>query len=62
MNQLRHQLGTNHFVKVMLGYGKGHVIFYLNMNMNSVTVSLNKVDGSQLAMFVQESLLLNLKI
>ena len=56
------QKKMNVFVKVMLGYGKGCVIFYLNMNMDSVTVSLNKVDGSQLAMLVQESLLLKLKV
>lgn len=50
------------FVKGLLGYGKGRVIFYLNMNIDSVTVFLNKEDGSQLAMLVQESFLLDLKV
>ena len=50
------------FVKGLLGYGKSRVIFYLNMNMDSVTVFLNKEDGSQLAMLVQESFLLDLKV
>ena len=50
------------FIKGLLGYGKGRVIFYLNMNIDSVTVFLNKEDGSQLAMLVQESFLLDLKV
>lgn len=50
------------FVKGLLGYGKSRVIFYLNMKMDSVTVFLNKEDGSQLAMLVQESFLLDLKV
>lgn len=49
-------------VKGLLGYGKGRVVFYLNMNVDSVTVFLNKEDGSPLAMFVQESFLLDLKV
>lgn len=49
-------------VKGLLGYGKGRVVFYLNMNVDSVTVFLNKEDGSTLAMFVQESFLLDLKV
>lgn len=49
-------------VKGLLGYGKGRVVFYLNMNMDSVSVFLNKEDGSQLAMLVQESFLLDLKV
>lgn len=49
-------------VKGLLGYGKGRVIFYLNMNMDSLTVLLNKEDGSHLAMLVQESFLLDLKV
>lgn len=52
----------NSFVKGLLGYGKGRVVFYLNMNVDSVTVFLNKEDGSQLAMFVQESFLLDIKV
>ena len=62
LNKVKTEENEFVFVKVMLGYGKGCVIFYLNMNMDSVTVSLNKVDGSQLAMLVQESLLLKLKV
>ncbi|XP_059643008.1 uncharacterized protein LOC132284858 [Cornus florida] len=50
------------FVRGLLGYGKGRVVFYLNMDVDSVSVFLNKEDGSQLAMFVQESFLLDLKV
>ncbi|XP_043726204.1 uncharacterized protein LOC122672780 isoform X2 [Telopea speciosissima] len=53
---------TRSFVKGLLGYGKGRVVFYLNMDVDSVCVFLNKEDGSQLAMFVQESFLLDLKV
>ncbi|XWS14258.1 hypothetical protein CRYUN_Cryun36dG0107400 [Craigia yunnanensis] len=49
-------------IEGLLGYGKARVVFYLNMNVDSVTVFLNKEDGSQLAMFVQESSLLDLKV
>lgn len=49
-------------VKGLLGYGKGRVVFYLNMNVDSVSVFLNKEDGSPLAMLVQESFLLDLKV
>lgn len=49
-------------IKGLLGYGKGRVVFYLNMNVDSVTIFLNKEDGSQLAMFVQESFLLDIKV
>ncbi|KAJ4843890.1 hypothetical protein Tsubulata_025940 [Turnera subulata] len=49
-------------VKGLLGYGKSRVVFYLNMNVDSVTVFLNKEDGSQLAMLVQERFLLDLKV
>ncbi|KAL3505576.1 hypothetical protein ACH5RR_030958 [Cinchona calisaya] len=55
------ECGTS-FVKGLLGYGKRRVVFYLNMNVDSVTVFLNKEDGSQLAMFVQESFLLDIKV
>ncbi|KAA8527969.1 hypothetical protein F0562_035162 [Nyssa sinensis] len=50
------------FVKGLLGFGKGRVVFSLNMDVDSVCVFLNKEDGSQLAMFVQESFLLDLKV
>ncbi|KAK6160946.1 hypothetical protein DH2020_004327 [Rehmannia glutinosa] len=49
-------------IKGLLGFGKGRVVFYLNMNVDSVTMFLNKEDGSQLAMFVQESFLLDIKV
>ncbi|PKA57778.1 hypothetical protein AXF42_Ash015155 [Apostasia shenzhenica] len=48
-------------VKGLLGYGKGRVVFNLVMDVDSVCVFLNKEDGLQLAMFVQESFILNLK-
>lgn len=50
------------FVKGLLGYGKGRALFCLNVNVDSVIVCLNKEDGSQLAMFVQESFILDLKV
>ncbi|KAI7993232.1 putative vacuolar protein sorting-associated protein 13A [Camellia lanceoleosa] len=54
---------TGHaFVKGLLGYGKGRIVFYLNLDVDSVSVFLNKEDGSQLAMFVQESFVLDLKL
>ncbi|KAL3831089.1 hypothetical protein ACJIZ3_019891 [Penstemon smallii] len=49
-------------IKGLLGHGKGRVVFYLNMNVDNVTMFLNKEDGSQLAMFVQESFLLDIKV
>lgn len=49
-------------VEGLLGYGNDRVVFYLFMNVDSVSVFLNKEDGSQLAMFVQESFLLDLKV
>ncbi|KAF3970469.1 hypothetical protein CMV_005848 [Castanea mollissima] len=49
-------------VKGLLGFGKGRVVFFLGMNVDSVAVYLNKEDGSQLAMFVQESFLLDIKV
>ncbi|XP_047948182.1 uncharacterized protein LOC125194160 isoform X1 [Salvia hispanica] len=49
-------------IKGLLGYGKGRVVFHLNMNVDSVTMFLNKEDGSQLAMFVQENFLLDFKV
>ncbi|CAI0626123.1 unnamed protein product [Linum tenue] len=52
---------TGH-VKGLLGYGKSRVVFDLNMNIDNVTVILNKEDGSQLAMLIQESFLFNLKL
>lgn len=49
-------------VKGLLGYGKGRVVFFLKMNVDSVSVLLNKEDGSQLAMLVQEHFLLDTKV
>lgn len=49
-------------IQGLLGYGKGRVVFHLNMNVDSVTMFLNKEDGSQLAMFVQENFLLDFKV
>lgn len=46
----------------LLGYGRGRVIFNLSMNVDSVCLFLNKEDGSQLAMLVQESFLLDIKV
>ncbi|KAL6002801.1 hypothetical protein ACLOJK_023023 [Asimina triloba] len=43
------------YVKGLLGYGKGR------MDVDSFCIYLNKEDGSQLAMLVQESFLLDLK-
>ncbi|KAI3677366.1 hypothetical protein L1987_86992 [Smallanthus sonchifolius] len=48
-------------VKGLLGHGKVRVVFSLNMSVDSVTVFFNKEDGSQLAMLVQESFVLDLK-
>ncbi|KAI3834068.1 hypothetical protein MKX03_035864 [Papaver bracteatum] len=50
------------FIKGLLGYGKGRVVFHLNMNVGSVRVFLNKEDNTQLAMLVQESFLFDLKV
>lgn len=49
-------------IQGLLGYGKNRVVFNLNMNVDNVTVFLNKEDGSQLAMLVQESFLFDLKV
>lgn len=49
-------------VRGLLGFGKDRVVFYFNMNVDSVTIFLNKEDGSQLATLVQESFLLDLKV
>ncbi|KAG8370579.1 hypothetical protein BUALT_Bualt14G0131800 [Buddleja alternifolia] len=49
-------------IKGLLGHGKGRVVFLLNMNVDSVTIFLNKEDDTQLAMFVQESFLLDIKV
>ncbi|XP_074383059.1 uncharacterized protein LOC141724723 isoform X2 [Apium graveolens] len=61
-NKLKIEEYGNTSVKGLLGYGKGRVVFYLNMNVDSVSVYLNKEDSSQLAMFVQESFVLDLKV
>ncbi|XP_057544625.1 uncharacterized protein LOC130823840 isoform X3 [Amaranthus tricolor] len=50
------------FVKGLLGYGKGRVVFKLSMNVDSVTVFLNQEDGTQFAMFIQESFVLDLRV
>lgn len=49
-------------VRGLLGFGKERVVFHLNMNVDSVTIFLNKEDGSQLAKLVQESFLMDLKV
>lgn len=49
-------------IKGLLGYGKRRVLFHLGMNVDSVSIFLNKEDGSHLAMFVQERFLLDLKV
>ncbi|XP_061360270.1 uncharacterized protein LOC133304277 isoform X2 [Gastrolobium bilobum] len=49
-------------VRGLLGFGKERVVFYLNMNVDNVTIFLNKEDGSQLATLVQESFLMDLKV
>jgi vacuolar protein sorting-associated protein 13A/C len=49
-------------VRGLLGYGKRRIIFNLNMNFDSVSIFLNKEDGSQLAMLVQERFVLDLKV
>lgn len=49
-------------VKGLLGHGKSRVVFNLIMDVDSFCVFLNKEDGSQLAMFIQESFLLDLKV
>ncbi|EPS74076.1 hypothetical protein M569_00677, partial [Genlisea aurea] len=51
-----------HGVKGLLGYGKTRAVFGLYMNVDSVTIFLNKEDDSQLAMFVQESFVLDIKV
>lgn len=61
-NKLKIEEYGNTSVKGLLGYGKGRVVFYLIMNVDSVSVYLNKEDSSQLAMFVQESFVLDLKV
>ncbi|GAB2300237.1 hypothetical protein Dimus_034275 [Dionaea muscipula] len=54
--------GGSAYIKGLLGYGKQRVVFKLGMIVDSVTVSLNKEDNSQLAIFVQESFILDLKV
>ncbi|KAI3512412.1 hypothetical protein L1887_19727 [Cichorium endivia] len=49
-------------VKGLLGHGKSRTVFSMTMNIDSVIVYLNKEDGSQLAMLVQESFMLGLKL
>ncbi|XP_076932508.1 uncharacterized protein LOC143598077 [Bidens hawaiensis] len=61
-NEAQKDKGEEAEVKGLLGHGKVRVVFSLNMNVDSVTVFLNKEDGSQLAMLVQESFVLDLKV
>ncbi|KAM3227150.1 hypothetical protein ACQJBY_059203 [Aegilops geniculata] len=49
-------------VKGLLGYGKRRTIFNIKMDVDRVSMFLNKEDGSQLAMFVQEKFLFDLKV
>ncbi|KAJ3675683.1 hypothetical protein LUZ60_004725 [Juncus effusus] len=49
-------------IKGLLGYGKGRVVFDLKMDVDQVSVFLNKEDGTQLAVFVQERFLFDLKV
>lgn len=49
-------------IKGLLGHGKGRVVFDLRMDVDQVSVFLNKEDSSQLAMFVQERFLFDLKV
>ncbi|KAK4798434.1 hypothetical protein SAY86_030760 [Trapa natans] len=58
----KEKVDDNQCVKGLLGYGKGRVVFNLQMNVSSVCLFLNKEDGSQLAMLVQENFLLDLKV
>nr|GLL48492.1 uncharacterized protein LOC109169879 [Ipomoea trifida] len=62
MNKEKIEDHGHKYVRGLLGYGKGRVVFNLNMNVDSVAVFLNKEDGSQLAMLVQESFLLDVKV
>ncbi|KAK9670363.1 hypothetical protein RND81_13G196500 [Saponaria officinalis] len=54
--------GGDAVVKGLLGYGKRRVVFKLSMDVDSVTVFLNHEDGSQFAMFIQESFILHLQV
>ncbi|KAK7264763.1 hypothetical protein RJT34_32373 [Clitoria ternatea] len=49
-------------VRGLLGFSKERVVFHFNMNVDSVTIFLNKEDGSQLATLVQENFLMDLKV
>ncbi|XP_015689233.1 uncharacterized protein LOC102707936 [Oryza brachyantha] len=53
---------AHNFVKGLLGYGKRRTIFNMKMDVDRVSMFLNKEDGSQLAMFVQEKFLFDLKV
>ncbi|KAK3154093.1 hypothetical protein QOZ80_2BG0185880 [Eleusine coracana subsp. coracana] len=54
--------GGRTVVKGLLGYGKRRTIFNMKMDVDRVSMFLNKEDGSQLAMFVQEKFLFDLKV
>lgn len=62
MNKDKTEEHGKKLVKGFLGHGKGRVVFYLNMNVDSVAIFLNNEDGSQLAMFAEESFVLNIKV
>jgi vacuolar protein sorting-associated protein 13A/C len=54
--------GAPTIVTGLLGYGKRRTIFNMKMDVDRVSIFLNKEDGSQLAMFVQEKFLFDLKV
>ncbi|WVZ75446.1 hypothetical protein U9M48_023496 [Paspalum notatum var. saurae] len=54
--------GAPTIVKGLLGYGKRRTIFNMKMDVDRVSMFLNKEDGSQLAMFVQERFLFDFKV
>uniref|UniRef100_A0A0E0JZX1 Uncharacterized protein n=1 Tax=Oryza punctata TaxID=4537 RepID=A0A0E0JZX1_ORYPU len=53
---------ARNFVKGLLGYGKRRTIFNMKMDVDRVSMFLNKEECSQLAMFVQEKFLFDLKV
>lgn len=49
-------------VKGLLGRGKSRVVFRLKLDMESARISVNKEDGSQLGMLVQDEFRFELKV
>lgn len=49
-------------VKGLLGRGKSRVVFRLKLNMESARISVNKEDGTQLGMLVQDEFRFELKV